>query len=433
MSYNFPPEPTPDHLEDTNPIVAQDTSPIRPIRDEGIPAWRRLFGALSLIGAIALTAATTLLLLTPTDTPNEPLPQPTDATQEINIIVEGQPTEIAIDPQPTVAIDIQPFVVGEVMPTIDPSVVNSLLNAPLEPYAQQYAAQNISIVRNNYNAFTFVPDRPRNSVIQYEVQQGDTIFGIAQRFGLTPESIAWANERSIIGGLRPGRRVNILPIDGVYYQVTNPVTIQEIANRFGVQAFAIIDSEFNDFLSAQPDTQLPSGTWVVVPGGVAESITWSAPVTRTGSNAASGGSGAQISFGAGEPGHCGLVNNPGNTSGWTAPLAAGYRWMRGFTSLHTGVDLAAPTGTPIFAANSGTVIFSGGSNYGYGIAAVLAHGPFTTVYAHMSQVNVRCGATVSAGQVVGLVGSTGNSSGPHLHFEIRYNDIATDPASTMPF
>ena len=85
------------------------------------------------------------------------------------------------------------------------------------------------------------------------------------------------------------------------------------------------------------------------------------------------------------------------------------------------------------AANGGTVIFAGWSNWGYGKSIVLAHGPYTTVYDHLSAINIGCGQYVSAGQVIGAVGSTGESTGPHLHFEIRYNDIPTDPTGTMPF
>ena len=85
------------------------------------------------------------------------------------------------------------------------------------------------------------------------------------------------------------------------------------------------------------------------------------------------------------------------------------------------------------AANGGTVIFAGWSNWGYGYSIVLAHGPFTTLYGHLSGINVSCGASVGAGQVIGAVGSSGASTGPHLHFEIRYNDVPTDPTSTIPF
>jgi murein DD-endopeptidase MepM/ murein hydrolase activator NlpD len=107
--------------------------------------------------------------------------------------------------------------------------------------------------------------------------------------------------------------------------------------------------------------------------------------------------------------------------------------VRGFFAGHSGVDISASTGTPIYAANSGPVLFSGTSRVGYGLAVVLGHGPFSTLYAHMSQRNVDCGQFVNVGQIVGLVGSTGISSGPHLHFEIQYNGAAQDPTLTIGF
>ena len=90
-------------------------------------------------------------------------------------------------------------------------------------------------------------------------------------------------------------------------------------------------------------------------------------------------------------------------------------------------------GTPVRAANGGTVIFSGWNSFGYGYTIVLAHGPFTTLYGHLSDINVGCGQYVSSGQLIGAVGSSGNSSGPHLHFEIRYNDSPQDPTYTITF
>jgi len=87
----------------------------------------------------------------------------------------------------------------------------------------------------------------------------------------------------------------------------------------------------------------------------------------------------------------------------------------------------------VFAANGGRVIFAGWNSFGYGSMIAIAHGPFITLYGHLSQINVSCGQDVAPGQQIGGVGNTGNSSGPHLHFEIRYLDSAQDPAFTINF
>ncbi|MBZ0291395.1 MAG: LysM peptidoglycan-binding domain-containing M23 family metallopeptidase, partial [Anaerolineae bacterium] len=285
--------------------------------------------------------------------------------------------------------------------------------------------------RNSYDPFTVIPDRPRSEVIEYTVQDGDTIFGIAERYGLLPETIAWSNDRAIIGNLRPGRAINIIPVNGVYHTVIGSRSIADIAKDYGIDdPYVIIDSEYNNLFGVDPSTVLPSGTQIVIPGGVAEQIAWTPAVEREGDNVNSTG-GNFVSFAVGEPGSCGRVQNASGTF-WSGPIAS-YTITRGFASWHTGIDLAANPGTPVYAANGGVVIFSGWNNYGYGETIVLSHGPFTTVYGHLSSRNVGCGQIVNAGQQIGGVGSSGNSSGPHLHFEIRYLDQPQDPTTVIGF
>lgn len=417
-------EPPIDHLADTNPIPATAA--------QSVPGWQRTAGALSLLFAIVLTAAALIVvLLPPGDNGVQPLPSNPLAGSVVEPGIEvAQPTEAASVPTTAPAADTSAAGSGlqiQMLPTLAPEAAAALLSLPLETGDRGQAL----LVRDIYEPFTIIPDRPRSGVEQYEIVAGDTIFTIAERFGLKPESIAWANDRSIIGGLRPGRVINIPPVDGALYTVPSQETIQQIATRFNVDPFVIIDSEFNNFFGSTPDTTLQSGTMVVVPGGEAEQISWNPVVERVEGPAGTAGA---ISFSPGDPGSCGLVENPGGSGGWTNPLSgASYQWTRGFTSFHTGVDLAASPGTPIRAAQGGAVIFAGWNSFGYGYAVVLAHGPFTTVYGHMSAINVGCRQIVSAGQVIGAVGSTGDSSGPHLHFEIRYNDIAQDPTGIMPF
>lgn len=142
---------------------------------------------------------------------------------------------------------------------------------------------------------------------------------------------------------------------------------------------------------------LPSGTWVVIPGGVAEQITWTPKVEREGGEGNQSG-GSFVTFAPGDPGSCGRVANVGG-SFWTSPID-NYQFMRGFSSWHTGVDLAASPGTAVKAANGGVVIFAGWNSWGYGNTIVLSHGPFSTLYGHLSSINVGCGQTVSAGRLL---------------------------------
>jgi murein DD-endopeptidase MepM/ murein hydrolase activator NlpD len=419
MSQQFDPnEPLPDHLADTGQLL--------PVRGNEVSGWRRALGCVSLLGAVALTVAAALLILSPTPAP-APLPTPSDSTAEATTAPETLAETL---PPPTIEPEVQAGVIPSVL---NPDTAAALLSTPVASLNQTIG---IELRRNDYNPFTIIPDRPRSEVFQYQVQSGDTIFAIAERYGLTPESIAWANDRTLVEGLRPGGYVNILPVDGVYYTVISEQTIQSIADRFGVgdDPYVIIDSEYNDLFGSTPETVLPSNTKVVIPGGVDAAINWNPRVERVeGTSSGSGNStGAMISFASGDPGSCGLVPNPGGGGGWIRPVS-GYQWVRGFSSIHTGVDLSVPIGTPVSAANGGTVIFAGLSNWGYGWAVVLAHGPFTTIYAHLSDLYVRCGQSVGAGQVIAASGNSGQSTGPHLHFEIRYNDIPTDPTSTIPF
>lgn len=123
-----------------------------------------------------------------------------------------------------------------------------------------------------------------------------------------------------------------------------------------------------------------------------------------------------------------------SAGGWTWPANGaltsgfGYRWGR----LHAGIDVAAPTGTPIYAAKGGVVVLAGWEG-GYGNTVILSHGGgMTTRYAHQSAIAVSRGQTVAAGERLGSMGSTGNSTGPHLHFEVRINDQPQNPIYYLP-
>ncbi len=410
MTHDIQEPPT--HLDDTNPVQA--------VRDDVLPAWRRTVGLVSLLAAALLTIGTTLVMLLPRQQPATPATESTT----VNVTQSATSTPAPTD-EPAVMAQTVADPIG--LPTVSADAIQSILNAPPAVVAD---AGSIQVIRNNYNPFTLIPDRPRTEVIEYEIVEGDTIFSIAERYGLKPETIAWSNERSIIQSLRPGRRLNILPVDGVYHTVIGSRTLAEIAADYGVtDPYLVIDSEYNNLFGILPDTVLPSGEQVVIPGGEAEEISWNPTVEREGGDSSSGGN--FVSFAPGEAGSCGRVPNVGG-SFWVSPMDS-YSFVQGFSSFHTGVDLSASIGTPVKAANGGVVIFAGWNSYGYGSTIVVSHGPFTTLYGHLSSINVGCGQIVNAGQVIGGVGSSGNSSGPHLHFEIRYLDQPQNPTATIPF
>ncbi len=312
----------------------------------------------------------------------------------------------------------------------------TLLAAPLvRSAAHPYAAASLS--HNPYLPYTIIPERPRDSVIQHLVQEGETLDSIAARYGLQVETLAWSNNVRYVQVIYPGEEVTVLPVDGIYHIVRGGQTVADIAERYEVEPRAILESPFNRFATGtSAATSLPSNMRLVVPGGVGEAILWQPTVTIQHGAGSSGDdiTGATVAYYGGS-GSCGQVVNPGGGAAWVRPMALGtYSWVRGYSLVHSGIDLAANPGTPVLAANGGRVIFAGWNDYGYGYTIVLAHGPFTTLYGHLSEIYVGCRQDVAPGQIIGGVGNTGNSSGPHLHFEIRYGtDSPQDPSYTFSF
>ncbi|MCD4685403.1 MAG: peptidoglycan DD-metalloendopeptidase family protein [Anaerolineae bacterium] len=263
--------------------------------------------------------------------------------------------------------------------------------------------------------FTIRPGTARADVVQYTVRDDDTLESIAAQFGLDDYyTIIWSNKTNKFNPLRAGNQLNILPVDGVYYEVTANIPIWEVAAEYDLDPYLIIDTEYNDLFGSIPETLLVEGMWVVLPGAEAERELF---LVAAGSGTGSSGT-AEYVGGTYTLWGC-TANVGGGTMPYGRPLG-NYTWMRGMVpGGHTGVDIAASAGDPVYASGGGTVVYAGWQNGGYGNVVVIAHGPVFTLYAHMTAANVGCGQQVSAGAVIGTVGSTGNSTGPHLHFEVR--------------
>lgn len=284
---------------------------------------------------------------------------------------------------------------------ISPFISESQLfgkNKDLLSFAQEQTPSSLTLTQDNVFQ-TQSTVGMRDKIIIYTVQKGDTISTIARKFGISEDTIKWQNNLTS-DDLSIGENLDILPVTGMAHKVASGDTVYSIAKKYGVDAQAVVDFPFNDF--ANPQTfSLVTGQIVIVPDGVKpeervkpqyirQTYIATGPVTITG-------------------------------SGFTWPLQGSLN--QGFSWYHQAVDLGAALGTPIIAAHNGVVgqAYGGGWNYGYGVHVVISgDNGYSTLYAHMTSLNVSAGDRVSAGKtVIGWVGLTGRTTGPHLHFEIR--------------
>lgn len=253
--------------------------------------------------------------------------------------------------------------------------------------------------------FTIIPQRPRQEVIIYVVQSGDVVTSIAQKFGLRPETIQWSNSQlyPYPDLLYVGEELFILPVDGAYHEVETGDTLESIAEEYEVDSPAILESEYNDIVDPEA---LAVGQMLVVPGG-------SKPYV------------AQVVYAGPPPPEA--AQGSGNFI-WPASGVI----TQGYWSGHRAIDIGAPCGTSIYASDSGYVSSLGWMG-GYGNYIILSHGNgWETLYAHLSQILVRPNTSVQRGALIGRVGTTGRSTGCHLHFEIRYYGTKRNPFGLLP-
>lgn len=274
---------------------------------------------------------------------------------------------------------------------------------------------------------TIIPTRPRVEVITYTVQTGDSLFSIAERFNIKPETLLWGNYETLNDNphlLSTGQVLNILPTDGTYYQWNKGDSLNTVAAFFKVDPQVILSYPGNKIdLTAMADPNNPGiepGQWLIIPGGKRELKDWGPPaISRT--NPASAryyGEGYCGSIYEGAIGTGSFIWPTGNHS------ISGYT----YSGIHPAIDIAGAVGDSVFASDSGVVVFAGWSNYGYGYMVVIDHGTgWQTAYAHLSAVAVGCGQSVFQGGYIGAVGNTGNSYGSHLHFEMVYNGAKLNP------
>lgn len=252
---------------------------------------------------------------------------------------------------------------------------------------------------------TVISSKPRDKVIDYKVASGDTLNSISKKFGISIATIKWANDMTN-ETIKPAQMLKIAPVTGIVHKVQSGDSIYSIAKKYKVDAQVIVNFPFNDFADLETFALTPGQT-IIVPGGVIEQTNQDYVPSQFYAQAQAG------------------VRGSSNFIWPTTGIITQYPiWY------HMAADIANNSNPPVIAADTGTVIFAGCIAYGYGCHVIIDHGNgYKSLYGHMiaGSITVSTGQAVSQGQRIGTMGSTGRSTGTHLHFEIRLGETLLNP------
>ncbi len=315
------------------------------------------------------------------------------------------------------------------LPTLKPLALETVATVATEPAAQpvaSYASEGAAQYQARYLARSAVPftvrsynsvlpmaeprqREVRTGVFTYRVEPGDSVLGIALKFGLQGNSLLWANEELDLNPdfLQVGQSLYILPVDGAYHTVVRGETLQGIADKYKVSSEAIISFAENKLTAS---ATLAAGQRLVIPGGVKPRVARQVFSYKTSAppKDAAAGSG---------------------TLSWAMTGSI----SQGFWEGHQAIDISNRGRPPVAAADAGFVSYVQSSNTGYGRMVIIDHGNgYETLYAHLDAIYVKVGQSVAKGEVIGKCGSTGNSTGPHLHFEVIKNGVRRNPMAYLP-
>ncbi len=258
-------------------------------------------------------------------------------------------------------------------------------------------------------------EKPRDEIMDYEVKTGETLSQIAEKFKIDVDTIKWSNDLDSIHSVKPGQTLKILPVPGVAHTVKSGDTLESVAKKYSAEPQAILDFPFND---VPDDFKLSVGQVLIIPDGSPPEARATPRPRRQPQYIAQGPSSPAFSAPGG-----GSFVWPTTTQG----ISQYFAWY------HPGIDMPNRSAPAVVASDGGTVITAGWpDNYGYGNRVVVDHGNgYRTLYAHLSNVYVSVGQTITRGQAIGQMGTTGRSTGVHLHFEIHFKGIAVNPLAIL--
>jgi len=265
---------------------------------------------------------------------------------------------------------------------------------------------------NQAGANTLISNLPKGETTEYRVQEGDTVSSISQKFGVNIDTIIWENNLKSVGAIKVGQILKILPVSGVKHTVKRGETIYSIAKDFQVDAQNIIDYPFNTFANDETFS-LSAGQELIIPDGIKPKEVVIDKTRYTARTVAP------------IPGVVGEGNFMWPTSG---AISQRYAWY------HQAVDIANRSNPDVVASQGGTVVTAGWNAGGYGNYVVIDHGNgYKTLYAHLlnNSIVVKAGQRVSQGQKLGVMGSTGRSTGTHLHFEVISDKGKLNPLNVL--
>lgn len=275
------------------------------------------------------------------------------------------------------------------------------------------------------NMTTILPERQRSGIVEHIIQPGESIFSVAAKYNLRPETLLWSN-RYTLGDdphfMIPGQKLLVLPVDGILHRWSAGEGLNGIADFYHVTPEAIVNYPPNglsmETIGAFSEPNIEPGKMIVIPGGYAQFSDWRTPrITRkdpaTAKNVGPGACEGEYDGVIGAEKFVFPVQDTPKLTGFDYQPAAN----------HFGIDLGGKIGDPVLAVDNGVVVYAGWNDWGYGEMVVIDHGNgWQSLYSHLATVDVRCGQEMYRGNVVGTIGQTGNAVGPHLHFELRHDE-----------